>query len=464
MKSIRTKLVLYFMLIVIITVVILEVFLVSIIKQNYYKNLENSLVNQIKISSNIYLRYYSDATIYENIQNDVDIFWKQTTAQVEIIDLSGKVLMDSIGAGVNNVSDIDDVKEALDGGIGKWTGKVDYDDAEVMAVSCPLKSGTSNVGVLRFITSLRDVNKEVGNIAEVFIIIGIAVILVCGLLGILLANSILVPLKRITRTAEKMASGDYKARCRKKHDDEIGKLSDTLNHMAEEIVKKEQLKNEFISSISHELRTPLTSIKGWAITLKSGSYEDTEMMEDGLDIIEKECDRLTGMVEELLDFSKFLSGKETIKKEEVFIEEILEYVRIQVAPRAVRDNVEFSLNVKNAPASIIADSNRLKQIFVNILDNAFRFTPPGGTVDFNTSYEGDYITFSIKDSGCGISPDELPRVKEKFFKGKSSKSRNGIGLSICDELARLMGGNLDIVSEVGIGTEVLIKLPIKGGG
>ncbi len=463
MKSIRTKLVLYFMLIVIITVVILEVFLVSIIRQNYYKNLENSLVNQIKVSSNIYLRYYSDATIYENVQNDVDTFWKQTTAQVEIIDISGKVLMDSLGVKVTDVSGIGDVKEALDGRIGKWIGKVDYDDADVMAVSCPLKSGTVNVGVLRFITSLRDVNKEVRSIAGVFIIIGIAVILVCGLLGVLLSNSILVPLKRITRTAEIMASGDYKTKCEKKHDDEIGKLSDTLNHMAEEIVKKEQLKNEFISSISHELRTPLTSIKGWAITLKNG-YEDTEMMEDGLDIIEKECDRLTGMVEELLDFSKFLSGKETIKKEEVFIEEILDYVRIQVAPRAVRDNVKFSLNGENAPTSIIADKNRLKQVFVNILDNAFRFTPPGGTVDFNTSYEGDYITFSIKDSGCGISPEELPRVKEKFYKGKNSKSRNGIGLSICDELVRLMGGNLDMESEVGIGTTVLIKLPIKGGG
>jgi signal transduction histidine kinase len=308
------------------------------------------------------------------------------------------------------------------------------------------------------------VNRDIRNITGIFIIIGIAVILVCGLLSVLLANSILVPLKRITRTAEKMASGDYKAKCDKTNDDEIGKLSDTLNHMAEEIVKKEQLKNEFISSISHELRTPLTSIKGWAITLKGGSYEDREMMEDGLDIIEKECDRLTGMVEELLDFSKFLSGKETIKKEEVFIEEILEYVRIQVTPRAVRDNVKFSLNNQGAPTSIIADANRLKQIFINILDNAFRFTPPGGTVDFSTGQEGDYILFRIKDSGCGISPDELPKVKEKFYKGKNSKSRNGIGLSICDELVRLMGGTLEIESEVGTGTEVLVKLPIKGGG
>ncbi len=462
MKSIRTRLVLYFMLIIIITVVALETLLVNIIKQNYYKNLENSLVNQIKVSSDIYLRFFSDSTLYENVQNDVDVFWRQTPAQVEIIDLSGNVLMDSIPV-IPDVSKMDDVKEAIEGRIGKWIGMVDYDEGEVMAVSCPLKSDDKNVGVLRFIVSLRDVNRDIGRITIIFILIGIAVILVCGLLSILFANSIVNPLKRITCTAEKMALGDYKGRCEKKNDDEIGKLSDTLNHMAEEIIKKEQLKNEFISSISHELRTPLTSIKGWAVTLKNGNFEDRDVMLDGLDIIEKESDRLTLMVEELLDFSKFLSGKETIKKERIDVTKIAEYVRTQLIPRAARDDISFSVSYQDGLPFIITDGNRLKQIFINILDNAFKFTPRGGSVTFDIRLEGDYILFCIKDTGSGISQYELPRVKEKFYKGKNSKWGNGIGLSICDELIKYMGGSLEISSEIKKGTEVCVRLPAHGG-
>ncbi|MEG2539169.1 MAG: histidine kinase dimerization/phospho-acceptor domain-containing protein, partial [Clostridium sp.] len=135
------------------------------------------------------------------------------------------------------------------------------------------------------------------------------------MLGILviyvLTKTITGPLNEVTKVASIMAKGDFKVKSKKYYEDEIGKLSDTLNFLSDEIIKKDDLKNDFISSVSHELRTPLTSIKGWAITLKEfGS--DKEMLSDGLDIIEKESDRLSGMVEELLDFSKFVSGKITL--------------------------------------------------------------------------------------------------------------------------------------------------------
>jgi signal transduction histidine kinase len=460
MKSIINRLVLYFIVIIVITVVILEVLIFNIVKQSDYKNLEDSMLSQIKVSSDLYLRYFSDSTLYENVLNNVDTFWKQSTSQVEIIDLSGKVLMDSIGVLPSETLRSDDVKQALKGQKGTWIGKVTYDTENVMAVSYPLSSGDKIVGVLRFITSLREVNKDVNRITYVIFLVGLIVVAVSGFLSIFLANTIVRPLKEVTGVAEKMAKGNLEIRSIKKHDDEIGKLSDTLNHMAKEILLKDKLKNDFIISVSHELRTPLTSIKGWAITLKDGSLEDKLMLMDGLDIIEKESDRLTSMVEELLDFSKFVSGKTILKKEEVNIGQLMDDIKMQLTPRAIKENIEFLVIYDPGMPAIISDENKLKQVFLNILDNSFKFTPAAGKITFISNIYRDKLFFDICDTGCGIPEEDLPKVKEKFYKGKSSKSKNGIGLSISNEIVKLMGGTLDIRSEIDKGTQVLITLPI----
>jgi len=461
MKSIRTRLILSFLLVIVIAISLTEVLIINIIKDSYYKSLEASLTNQVRMSAEMYERYFSDSTLYDNVLNNVDTFWKQSTAQVEIIDTNGRVLMDSIGVMPSDVSKMKDVQEALRGNKGTWIGKVDYDVEKVMAVSYPLKSGNDIVGVLRFISSMREVNEDLGKISEIFIFIGIGVILVFAAVSYILAYTIIGPLKEVTATAEKIASGNFKVTSRKRYDDEIGKLSDTLNFMAGEIQKRDRLKNEFISSVSHELRTPLTSIKGWAVTLKEAGPGEREVMAEGLDIIEKECDRLTSMVEELLDFSRFVTGEAALNREEINLKELVLYTYKQLAPRAERDGIQFDVEIDEGLPAVVTDGNRLKQVFINILDNSLKFTAAGGRVNFFAGVNGKNAVFRIKDTGCGIPPDELPRVKEKFFKGRNSKSRNGIGLSICDEIIRLMGGTLEISSEVSKGTEVTVTLPLS---
>lgn len=449
------------MLVIIVTVVILELLLINILKGNYYKNLQENMVNQLRVSTDLYYRYFSEATLSDNVLNNVDTFWKQTNAEVQIIDTKGNLLMDSIGTQDDNVGKKSDVVSALKGSGGRWVGKVPYDNVEVMAISLPLKSNNKTVGVLRFITSLRDINSDLSSMIYIFASIGIMVIAISGILGKFLANSIVGPLKEVTEVAEKMAEGNYNVYSKNKSQDEIGKLSDTLNYMAEEIIKKDQLKNEFISSVSHELRTPLTSIKGWAITLKGCNPEDKEILEDGLNIIEKESDRLTEMVEELLDFSKFVSGKITIKNEPVDVEKLMEYIKTQLTPRAIRDNIHFKVEYDKDIPLFISDGNRLKQVFINLLDNAFKFTKDEGNVTFTAEEKEKCMVFTVTDDGCGIPPKELPRVKEKFYKGKTSKSQNGIGLSICDEIVNLMEGEFKINSEVNNGTEAIVILPIQ---
>lgn len=457
MKGIRARLTANFMIVIIITVTILEMLLIYTVRQNYYGSLEGSLTNQIKISANLYAKYFSDTSLQENVLYNVDAFWNQSNAEVEIVDKDCKIVMDSQGAiPLENIA-INDIKDALNGKTGRWIGTLN--GQKVMAVAYPLKANNQIVGALRFITSLNAVDQDIQNTAYIFIGIGSLVVLIVGLISIFLANSIIVPLKEVTEAAQEMAAGNFQARSEKTHEDEIGKLSDTLNYMADEIVKKEQLKNEFISSVSHDLRTPLTSIMGWAITLQNEKFQQKEMLNDGLSIIAKESERLTHMVEELLDFSKFISGRIILQNEEINLANLMEHFHKQLAPRAARENVSFTVGYPENLPCLITDTNRLKQLFINILDNAFNFTSAGGRIVFNVGIQNEGFIFTITDNGCGIRDEELPMVKEKFYKGRSSHSKNGIGLSICEEIVNLMGGKLEISSVLNQGTSVVISLP-----
>jgi signal transduction histidine kinase len=458
MSSIKKRLVMNFMFIIVITVIIMELFLITGIRNNYYKNLEDTLVNQLQTSTALYERYFSDATLQENVLNNVDTFWKQVTAQVEIIDMDGRTIMNSLGVIADSAEEKDDVLAALQGEKGIWIGRVPYATEKVMAAACPIVVAEEQVGVLRFVASLGEVNEEIRRVAYSYLLFGGAVVLFSGLVSFFLANTITGPLKQVTLAAEEMARGNFNVKSPQKSKDEIGKLSETLNYLASEIIKKDELKNDFISSVSHELRTPLTSIKGWAVTLRQG-FEDQELLRDGLDIIEKESDRLAAMVAELLDFSRFVSGKITLKKKKVNLANLLEYLRIQLTPRAAREEIDLQIAYDGAPPFLYTDEDRLKQVFINLLDNAFKFTAPGGQVSLQAASDNGQLYFYITDNGCGIPAEELPRVKEKFFKGKTSKSQNGIGLSLSDEIIRLMKGKLEIASQVGRGTRVTITLP-----
>ena len=458
-KSIKRRLVKNFMLIIIITVVILEMVLINGIKSYYYKNMEDILTNQIEFSTAYYLRYFSSNTLEDIIIDDVDVFWQHTTAQVQILNKDGKLLMDSIGAENPDKNILPDVKRAMNGEQGRWIGTVDYYDKPVMSISVPINDNDRMVGIIRFITSLEETNHMISSISMLMIWIGIIVIFISGLVSVFLANSIIRPLQEVTKVAEKMADGQLKVRSNIALEDEIGKLSNTLNYMAEELIKKEQIKNDFISSVSHELRTPLTSIKGWAITLKSEDLNENELLLDGLDIIEKESDRLANMVEELLDFSKFISGRIMLDKDEFYIKDTIEIIGKQLLPRATSNKIDFKFDIDPTMGTMVGDENRIKQVLINLLDNAFKFTPEGGRVNLKAYGKKDLIILEVGDNGTGISEEDLSRVKEKFYKGKSSQSHSGIGLSICEEIVKLHDGSLEILSQINEGTTAIVKLP-----
>ncbi len=148
--------------------------------------------------------------------------------------------------------------------------------------------------------------------------------------------------------------------------------------------------------------------------------------------------------------------------EKVDITRLFDFIWKNMEDRANREGKKFIVNRKDNMGFITADANRLKQVFINLIDNAFKFTGPGGEITVSMEKSDRHIDFIVADNGIGIGSEDIDKVKEKFFKGKTSNSSNGIGLSICDEIAKLHGGELVIVSELGKGTEIRLRIPTKG--
>lgn len=458
MKSIKNQLLRGIVVIIFSTVMVLNILLMIFIRKYYYDNTENLLKSRIEVSINFYNKYFSSKSLVENIYDNVDAFWNENNAQVEIFDSNGNLIMDSIGIKDSKLINAPDLAKALKGEQSRWIGKVDYYDKKVMAVSYPLEVDGDIIGIIRFITSLEEIESVITNIMLIFVSISIGVLILGIILSIILSNSIINPIKYLNNVAEKMGSGNLSVRSKIESKNEIGQLSNTLNFMANEISRREQLKNEFISQVSHELRTPLTAIKGWTITLNN-EETDKETLKLGFEIIEKETDRLSLMVEELLDFSRLINEKVSLEIKKVNVRDFINHIESFMAPRASKEDINLKF-ITEASGFMYVDSNRLKQVFINLLDNAFKFTEAKGNVTFTTLVLDENIKFIIEDDGCGISEEDLPKVKQKFFKGKNSNSKNGIGLSICDEIIKLHNGEFKIYSKLGIGTKVEVIIPI----
>lgn len=460
-RSIRSSIIKSSISIFIFIILALSISLAYYVKEAYYKTIFDNLSTQILIAIENYENNNLNVSLETAVLLDLDNFSSVTNAQVQIIDLSGRVIMDSSGVIHKLPIDSYDFKVARSGSIGEWIGKVFYSKSKVISVAAPIKNYNQVVGIVRFIVSLESANQNIKKIILSFVIAAIiALIFYIIIIGIV-TNKIVDPIKNLINIANKMALGQFNVRCENLPKNEVGVLGDTLNYMSDEISKKDELKNDFISTVSHELRTPLTSIKGWAITLQYDKSSSPEIL-DGLKIIESETDRLSEMVEELLDFSKFISHKVTLKIDTISIFEIDNYIFNYIKPREENEGFKFIHGKIDEDFYLDIDFNRIKQVIVNVLDNAIKFLKENGEINLTyfVDKEENTISIEIMDNGIGIPKDELHRVKEKFFKGKSTKSKNGLGLSISDEIMKLHKGSLDIDSVYGEWTKVVLKLPI----
>lgn len=444
--------------------VVLWVLFAFAIHSYYYSSLSQSLRYTAKNNGTNFSSLLGTVTpdFYATAKRSVEGFVDKNRMELLFLDRSGKVIITSSGFTPSDQSIPQDfiLAESSSDDIGEWEGVDNSTGERIMAVTTMLRdSSGSIIGAARYVISLSKVDIQIAIYVLVSGLIGIAIILFVIMSGIYFINSIVIPVREVGATARRIASGDFDTRIEKQYDDEIGELCDTINYMAGELGTTERMKNDFISSISHELRTPLTAIKGWGETILSSGSSDKETLKKGMSVIIEETERLSGMVEELLDFSRMQNGKFKLVMEKVDILAELGEAVLMFSDRAHREGLTLIYNEPESLPVVMGDRNRLKQVFVNILDNAFKYSDTGGIVTVMAESGDNFIKISISDTGCGIPAKDLPRVKEKFFKGNLTRRGSGIGLAVSDEIVCLHGGTLEIESVESKGTTVKITLP-----
>ena len=391
-----------------------------------------------------------------------DEFKYKSKIEVQVINDVGRVIVSTTG-----FQPLDDVSAEYNRAYASTTGTTIYrgkniGGEKIMAGTHVVYDSNNNaIGAYRWVTSLKHAYKNINITIAIVVIISFLVLGLCALSGLFFLKAMVVKLRDMGNTTRKIAGGDFKARIEVSSNDELGELGETINHMASELQNAETMKNDFISSVSHELRTPLTAIRGWGETAKMSVGADEDLVSRGLDVILSEADRLSGLVEDLLDFSRMQSGRMLVNNvSAIDVSQLLCAVSDMYTELAVKQGIELSYTPPVQSSIVMCDADRLKQVFINVIDNAVKYTEKGGLVLVAQTREEGCVRIVVKDTGVGIPAEDVDHVKEKFFKSNKTVRGSGIGLAVADEIIKLHHGLLFIESTEGVGTTVTIVLPL----
>ncbi len=430
----------------------------------YYSNIKTALEAKAKTITDFFGNYINQSynEFYQSCIKYAESFEDKNSLELQFITTRGNIIVSSYGQWSGTSPGTEDITEALETGqTADFSGRDPSTGERIMSVSAPMiYSNGEIIGVLRIVTSLRVVDRQ--------IILGICLALLVGVLIIALVlfngqyfiRSIVEPVTEITATAKRIAAGSYGVQIKKKFDDEIGELADTINDMSLQISQSEKMQTEFISSVSHELRTPLTAIAGWGETLLAGKNLDQETRR-GITTILRETQRLTRMVEELLEFTRMQDGRFKLSVEPCDIRAEFEDTVFMYGSRLRQEGIDLDYedNDDDIP-EISCDPARMRQVFLNILDNAAKHGGEGRRIVASMSLEDKHVVTRIRDFGPGIPEEELPHIKLKFYKGSSNARGSGIGLAVCEEIVSMHNGTLTIENAPGGGALVTISLPV----
>ena len=453
----------------VLLVLLVESMFVYNFGRSYYNSVQQTMMRRFS-SINGQLKMYTGDTAQKTAANRsvalrrmVEQFADKDKYEFMLLDGYGSVIASSSGTGADGIVVQDDFNKAQDAPDG--VGVAIYRTASgetVMAVCSLVPYAAEDVAAMRLVTSLTLVQAQLKSVFIISLIVVAAILGFTVASGLYFVRGIVVPLGQVERIAASIARGELDVRLPVTGDerDEVDRLRGTINQMAEGLEETEKMKNEFISSVSHELRTPLTSIRGWVETLRTLDDPTDENYRKGLEIINNETGRLNNMVEELLDFSRLQNGRIRMECRPLDLVAELTDAVLFCEARIRQEGLLLHYAEPEEMIPVYADPDRLRQVFINILDNAIKYSAPGGRITVKL-WAGEYKAFvEIIDQGRGIPPEDLENVKTKFYKGSNSVRGSGIGLALVDSIMTALDGTLDIKSTLGRGTVVTLGLPL----
>jgi two-component system phosphate regulon sensor histidine kinase PhoR len=464
------KLIVVVLALLLLALITVDLSAARVAKENYIQSMTQQLADKCRMLA---LQYPSAEGL------DADRARKVAQAvggRITVIRADGRVLVDTEAdpARMENHSSREEVMDAFRMGTGSNIRQSATIGVSFLYVAVPVASGAS---VIRIAMPLAEINRQVAQIRRQILVSTSAAFLPAILIAGVLARFISTRLAAIMAHAGELARGNFRARLRHVDSSEVGELARTLNETAEnlektvsqlqhehaELEKLERVRKDFVINVSHELRTPLASIQGYTETLIDGALNDPDHNMRFLGIIRHNAERLARLTEDLLTLSRVEQKRQKFEFDYHSVNALIHDACELVGPMARKSYLQVVEEPAAENAVVYCDSEAVSQILSNLLDNAIKYTPAGGTVTVGAKEQGNMMEFFVRDTGAGIPEEELPRLFERFYRVDKARSRElggtGLGLSIVKHLVAAHNGAARVESVIQKGSTFFFTLP-----
>ena len=460
-----------YIFLILIAVLVLNLFVGAIFQNYYERKIEDKLKSNALLVGSLLesdLFYNKQKALQEKT---IDLA-KLLGVRVTVVGPKGRVLGDSNEnpSLMENHIDREEISLAVKEGFGESTRFSDTLNLKMKYIAITIEQDKKMIGVIRLSMPIVEIENELRLIQRVFMLGGALAIIITLIIGYFISRNISLPIRKMEDTARRIARGDFSKRVDIKTDDELGGLASSLNKMADELElkienlnKMDRIRKDFIANVSHELKTPLTSIKGFIETLQDGAIDDKENALRFLEIIGKHADRLSKIINDLLNLAEIENWKGEIETERFDTKTLIDEVAWSFHHLYSKKSQQLNIHYTGDNFFIRGDKEKIERVLVNLIDNAIKYTPERGQISIALFEEKNRVMIIVEDTGIGIPKEHLDRIFERFYRVDKARSRElggtGLGLAIVKHIIILHKGHIDIDSEPGKGTKITIILP-----
>ncbi len=460
-----------FAVLTIIVVFVLNFFVSLRLSDNFEQKITRELKSNAVLVGDILVSDLLEGK-YEDIQRKIKPLADKLDLRITVVNNQGMVWADSEKKPslMEDHSDRPEIIKAVEEGFGQSTRFSDTLNYNMKYVAVLVEQDDRILGIVRFALPLSQVQLEIQLIYRVVLFGAIAAIVIALIVAYFVSRSIILPIRQMKETAEQIAKGDFSRKIKVKSKDELGELARSLNTMADELQQKienlkqmDRMRTDFVANVSHELKTPLTLIRGYIETLEGKAMGDREKSGKFVSIIKEHSDRLGNIVDDLLSLSEIELSKDCLDKTDFDLKKLIDEISLGFGHALSEKKLTLNIDSQDDDLRIKADRDKIEQVLVNLIDNAIKYTKESGRIELSLSKQNQVVSIVVQDSGIGIPKEHLDRVFERFYRVDKARSRElggtGLGLGIAKHIVLAHNGKIDIESEPGMGTKVVVTIP-----
>lgn len=461
-KGIYFKLVTTYLSLFMAIVLLVSFFISSVFYKQFTNQIQEELVNACVKTNALMQRYYNNEITKEELTAWINAMAYISNLKIYILNPDASVLhkVSESEEMSMNIQIKQDILKVMEGETVSRMNAVSLNqESNLVYVGIPLTYNDTVSGVIMAFSPITEMEVFISEVLKIIGIILVIVILIGTIAILRISVKISEPITEISNYARRIGKGEEVPDVEIASNDEIGMLAASFNEMKKEIAVSEQMRKEIVANVSHELRTPLTSIIGFIKGILDGVIP-VEDHEKYLSIVYNEANRLKELTKDIVDVAKLESGSISLNKEKFNLNELTKEVYTEMEELVKEKNLEFILEELKSDISIYADKARIRQVLINIINNSIKFTEKG-YIKLVLNEENDKACISIEDTGSGIKEDKIAYLFDKFYTANdygNATNGAGLGLNIVKNIVDLHGGSIEVLSTVGKGTRVNIKI------